>query len=248
MARYDITAIPQHLNPDLDPALEREVAAFLKWGYLILEDALAPEQVETLRAAIDDLFGRIEHQACPLLEEDERFAFLIDNPPVFRRIRAILGTCVQLHSVTGRYTRPGDPDQSWHRDGPWPMDPASTPYGSLPGQINCGYYLDDITMENGPIVIVPGSQRVPFRPPAGFPSFPDERYVLARPGQGVLFDGWLFHRGAANRSGAPRRACLICYQNAWIKSREPFDGPRATALRQSGTPEQKLLLGAVPQW
>ncbi len=60
---------------------------------------------------------------------------------------------------------------------PWPQDPDGTPFGSIPGQINCGYY-----------------------------------------------------------------------QNAWMKSRETFDGPKMTALRENGTPEQKLLLGGIPRW
>jgi ectoine hydroxylase-related dioxygenase (phytanoyl-CoA dioxygenase family) len=163
-------------------------------------------------------------------------------------MKAILGNCVQLHSATARITKPGQPDQNWHRDGPWPMDPAGTPYGGIPGQINCGYYLDETTMENGPIVVVPGSQRALFRPPAGHPKFPDEKHVFATPGQAVMFDGWLYHRGAANHSQQHRRAIMMCYQHAWMKSREPFDGPRVTKLREEGSPERKLLLGGMPRW
>ena len=40
----------------------------------------------------------------------------------------------------------------------------------------------------------------------------------------------------------------MCYQNAWMKSREPFTGPLASRLREHGAAEQKLLLGGVPQW
>ncbi|HWE60406.1 MAG TPA: phytanoyl-CoA dioxygenase family protein, partial [Chloroflexota bacterium] len=188
--------IPPHLNPILSPEQEQEVRFFQKWGYLVVEQALSDEQVETLRSALDQTFTRTGTQFThQLLEEDDRFSFLLDNPPVLARMKALLGNCVQLHSATARVTQPGAPDQSWHRDGPWPMDPEGTPYGSVPGQINCGYYLDALTMENGPIVIVPGSHRVPFRPPAGHPTFPDERFILATPGQAVLFDGWLYHRG-----------------------------------------------------
>jgi ectoine hydroxylase-related dioxygenase (phytanoyl-CoA dioxygenase family) len=241
--------IPAQMNPDLTPDLEREVAFFLKWGYLVVENALTPAQLEDLRNALDETFDRLKTQFTgELLEQDERFGFLIDNPPVLKRIKAILGNCIQLHSATSRVTQPGEPDQNWHRDGPWPMDPNGTPYGSLPGQINCGYYLDEITMENGPIVIVPGSQRALFKPPEGHPRFPDEKYILAQPGQAVLFDGWLYHRGAANQSQQRRRVCLMCYQNAWMKSREPFDGPRVTKLREEGSPERKLLLGGIPKW
>jgi ectoine hydroxylase-related dioxygenase (phytanoyl-CoA dioxygenase family) len=214
-----------------------------------VEDALSAAQVETLRSALDNTFARTNTQfTSQLLEEDDAFAMLLDNPTVLRRMQAILGTCVQLHSATARVTRPGEPDQAWHRDGPWPMDPEGTPYGSIPGQINCGYYLDELTEENGPIVLVPGSHRVPFRPPEGMPRFPDEVRVLAKPGQAVMFDGWLYHRGAANTSQGNRRVCLMCYQNAWMKSRESFEGPRMSRLRETGTAEQQLLLGGVPSW
>jgi hypothetical protein len=249
MERDRQSIIPTRLNPELTPELEREVAYFKKWGYLVVDNALTEVQVETLREALGDTFARTGTQFThQLLEEDDRFAFLLDNPPVLTRMKAILGNCLQLHSATARVTEPGAPDQDWHRDGPWPMDPDSTPYGSMPGQINCGYYLDPLTMQNGPIVIVPGSQRVPFRPPKGSPQFPDEKFIMARPGQAILFDGWLYHRGAANRSDSRRRVCLMCYQNAWMKSRETFDGARVTALRDNGTSDQKLLLGGVSQW
>jgi len=240
---------PQYLNPRLSVEFERDVAYFRKWGYLIVDNAITAEQVDTLRAALDRTSPRHEGQfISQLLEEDEDFAFLLDNPPVLTRMQAILGTCVQLHSATARVTEPGEENQNWHRDVPWPVDPDGTPYGALPGQINCGYYLDELTMENGPVVIVPGSHRVLFRPPEGHPRFPEELYMLAKPGQAVMFDGCLYHRGAANTSTQTRRTCLMCYQTAWMKSREPFDGPFAQRLRADGTDEQKMLLGAMEKW
>ena len=245
----DSPIVPTELSSQLSHELEREVAFFLKWGYLVVDEALDAAQIETLRAAFDETFrrndGEFTHQ---LLEEDDRFAFLIDHAPVLLRMKAILGNCVQLHSATARITHPGAGDQPWHRDGPWPSGFENTPYGSRPGQINCGYYLDELTPENGPVVVVPGSHRAPFRPPVGAPVFPDEKHILARPGQAIIFDGWLFHRGAANSSNGDRRVCLMCYQNAWMKSRESFDGPRVSKLRDEGSPERQLLLGAIRSW
>ena len=244
-----MSIVPTILNPPLSAELRTEVEFFQKWGYLVIEDAITNAQIERLRLTLDQSHQRIGTQFIgELLEQDDEFLFLLDNPSVLQRIKAILGNCVQLHSATSRVTEPGESDQNWHRDGPWPVDPDGTPYGSLPGQINCGYYLDEITMENGPIVIVPGSQRALFRPPEGHPKFPDEKYVMAKPGQAILFDGWIYHRGAANTSNYNRRVCLMCYQNAWMKSRESFSGPRITKLLEEGTDEQKLLLGAIPKW
>jgi ectoine hydroxylase-related dioxygenase (phytanoyl-CoA dioxygenase family) len=64
--------------------------------------------------------------------------------------------------------QPNTPNQNWHRDGPWPVDPEGTPFGSIPGQVNCGYYLDKLTEENGPIAVVPGSHKALFKPPKSF--------------------------------------------------------------------------------
>src|SRR4051794_3515410 len=97
--RYNPSIIPSRLNDGLPPEFVREPPFFLKWGYLVVEDALAPEHVARLRSALDETFGRIGAQFTHhLLEEDDRFAFLLDHPPVLRRIRALLGTCLQLHS------------------------------------------------------------------------------------------------------------------------------------------------------
>ncbi len=240
---------PAYLNGECPPALRDDVAFFQQWGYLVVDDAISAEQVGVLRTALDATFARSGEQFIhQLLECDEAFAFLLDNPPVLSRMKAILGQCVQLHSATARVVLPGEKDQNWHRDVPWPVAPEGTPYGAIPGQINCGYYLDQLSEENGPIVVVPGSQRVPFRPPVCHAPFPEEVRVLAKPGQAILFDGCLYHRGAANQSEAPRRACLMCYQPAWMKSREPFDGPFAQRIRAEGSDEQKMLLGAIERW
>ena len=174
---------PPTQNPTLDARLREEVTFFMKWGYLVIEEAITVPQLESLRGAMDAALERKESEAAAaaaatgkaegkvpntaggapdlsnrlfgeLLEEDERFEFLLDNEPVIRRMKAVLGNAVQLHSATARCTRTGAVDQDWHRDVPWAMDPDGTPYGAGPGQINCGYFLDTITMENGPIALV----------------------------------------------------------------------------------------------
>jgi len=242
-------AYPSQLNVDITQEVEDDVAFFKRWGYLVVEDAIQESEVEDFRRGLDNVFSVKKEQFIhELLEQDECFTPLLENPKVLHRMQAILGSCIQLHSATGRIVMPGAEDQNWHRDVPWPVSPEGTPYGALPGQINCGFYLDELTDENGPIVIVPGSHRVPFRPPTCHANFPDELRIHALPGQAIMFDGCLYHRGAANRSQNRRRVCLMCYQPAWMKSREPFDGPFAKRMREEGSDIQKMLMGGIEKW
>ena len=50
---YDPEIVGSRMNPDLTPEMEREVAFFKKWGYLVVEEAITPDQIEDLRAALD---------------------------------------------------------------------------------------------------------------------------------------------------------------------------------------------------
>lgn len=249
---YEQNIVPTQLNVKRDAAMQRDVDFFCKHGYLVIDNALTPEQVETLRGAFSSVFDLanvgVEALRQQLLDVDRRFHFLLDNEPVIRRIEAILGTCIQLHSACAQIARPGAPDQKWHRDGPWPMDPEGTPYGSLPGQINCGYYLDPLTEQTGPIRVLPGSHRMNRAAPDGHPALPNEVAVYASPGQAVLFDGWLWHRRGSNTSTFDRRVCLMCYQNAWMKPRETFDGPLVREMIEQGDARRRLLLGEVRSW
>ena len=226
-----------------------DVQHFLHHGWLVIDDALEASTVADLRQALDDLALRRPGQELihSLLEEDDRFAVLLEVPAVMSRLQAILGTCIQLHSATARISRPGTSDQSWHRDGPWPVDPVGIPYGGIPAQINCGFYLD-ISPASGPFVCLPGSHRTLVTPPVASGIHADELRLVPRPGQAVLFDGWMFHRGGANLSAAERRVCLMCYQHAWMKSRERFDGPRVQRLRATGSSRTRLMLGEIASW
>lgn len=102
------------MNPAVDPDLRWGVDFFMKWGYLVVENAISMETVYMLREALDDSIGhkhgadQFTHQ---LLEQDDAFAVLLDNPPVMRCMTAILGHCIQLHSATARITQKGAPDQ-----------------------------------------------------------------------------------------------------------------------------------------
>lgn len=164
--------MPTYATPFMDDKLRAEVEFFRQWGFLVVEDAVTPVQTAQLSDALDAAYERTkgdkrggggqpdpdakDHFIHNVLEEDPAFAFLLDNPPVLLRMRAILGAALQLHSATARYVSPGMPDQQWHRDGQFPVSGPGDDTDYRFGQINCGYFLDELTPELGPTMVVPG--------------------------------------------------------------------------------------------
>ena len=190
-----------------------------------------------MREALDESYERNNKSQFigELLEEDDRFAFLLDNPPVLKRMEAILGTLCPTPQRDSTYHRTRDPLTNIGIEtvlGPLP--PTEHPMGvfrhrSIVATISMKSPTKTVPRLSNPAAI--GHPSV--HPPTPV-ELPDEKRVLVSPGQAVMFDGWTWHRGAANNSSQRRRVCLMCYQNAWMKSREPFDGPRVTKLREEG--------------
>ena len=101
-------------EPELTPEREQEVRFIQKSGYLVVDDAITPEEVEIpARRHARRRFARHRGVAPgvqpgaygsffrELLEKD-RSAFLLDNPPVLTLMTVTLRNAVQLHSASGR--------------------------------------------------------------------------------------------------------------------------------------------------
>lgn len=118
---------------------------------------------------------------------------------------------------------PGMPGQAWHQDERF----IPTRDRSL---IGVWIALDDATIDNGCLQVIPGSHRAgyihPFRPHGRPDEFDptDEAYgfdtaatamVEVPRGSVVFFNGYLLHRSERNRSDHYRRALVNHYCNAW---------------------------------
>ena len=134
---------------------------------------------------------------------------------------------------------PGMPGQAWHQDERF----IPTRDRSL---IGVWIALDDATVANGCLEVIPGSHRAgyihPFRPhgqPGEFDptdeayGFDDSDTVMVEVSAGtvVFFNGYLLHRSQRNRSDGYRRALVNHYCNAW------------SLLPWSPLPEQLTTLG-----
>lgn len=233
------------------PLSNAQADAFVRDGYAILHDALSLEEVDELLAdAVAIARGTYPcDQIQPIDAGVSDAAALqeilcIHQPhyvsPVIERYVRHATICGALSQVVGRHLAhwdgrvkcmqsmlfvkgPGSTGQAWHQDEIF----IPTRDRSL-----CGAWiaLDDATVANGCLWVLPGSHRAgylyPQRPhnePTQF-DFAPESYgfdgaqevpVEVAAGSVVLFNGYLLHRSKPNTTDGYRRALVNHYMNAW---------------------------------
>ena len=95
-SNYDRNIIPDQMNPILSNEEKKEVNFFLKWGYLIIDNALNGDQIKSLREAFNYTFEnltKLNHIEIGLFEYDERFLFYILIYYILFYIDYILSMC-----------------------------------------------------------------------------------------------------------------------------------------------------------
>lgn len=233
-------------------------------GGLIVEKLFAADTVATMRQAADERAADVAPgSATQGLGEDGaafvgtntiRFSSLgrlspaffdmLDNP-VFAALAdaVLLPTCGSYWVNTGQvmYIGPGEPAQALHRDAnnwwefvsrTWPNSPEVT----LSAMIG----LDDVTEELGATRVVPGSHKN-----TEITRFGESDSVPAElgPGDALVYSGYVFHGGGANRTDRWRRAMHLSFVAGWLTPEEcsPLDYTAAELAHRS--PRVRQLLG-----
>ena len=57
---YDRTIVPKSMNPSIAENMKEELNFFLKWGYLVIDNALNQDEVNTIREAFNDTFEKLK--------------------------------------------------------------------------------------------------------------------------------------------------------------------------------------------
>jgi ectoine hydroxylase-related dioxygenase (phytanoyl-CoA dioxygenase family) len=251
-------AVEVHASPGQIRGLEDE-------GYLVRERLVSGELLERLRRAADELeAAELERQ-----RPGEGGGFgglfvrnLLDKHPVFLDellrfepclsvARAVLGPQVQVHATVLRVAYPGLPGQDveWHFHQRVVPDPEPA-FFSRPVVLDNLIYLDDLTEETGPLVVLPGKHRVNEDLPPGDRSDKAGQVVVTAPaGSCVTSHSSLWHKALAPRSGAPKRRLLILgYSPVWMKrvdrtAAAGCGGGLTDALKDSADVEVRELLG-----
>jgi phytanoyl-CoA hydroxylase len=226
--RQGYVVVPDLLGPAWLASAISEATAICRGLRGAIEGAMsADEQDDDVAVLSRYLCIHFPHKISPLLQDVAR------HPAVVDALVDVIGPNVKLMQSMLFIKAGGKPGQAWHQD----ESHIPTRDRSLTA---VWLALDDATVDNGCLWVIPGSHRrgvlYPTRaqpdarfdgtPEAhGFPHDADEAMPVELPaGAALIFDGYLLHRSLPNRSTGLRRALVNHYMSA--ESLLPWFPPR----------------------
>ncbi|MEZ4615051.1 MAG: phytanoyl-CoA dioxygenase family protein [Caldilineaceae bacterium] len=162
------------------------------------------------------------------------------HPVVLAAAYHVIQRPFKLVSLNGHDPLPGHGQQSLHSDFGGPRGDGRS------HQTNALWMLDDLTPENGPTRVVPGSHRWPAFPKEAMTDLlaphPQETYITGPAGSVAFFNGQIWHGSTTNRTNQPRRV----YHSAFTAREHPQQTDQRAYLRpeteQRLTPAARYLL------
>jgi ectoine hydroxylase-related dioxygenase (phytanoyl-CoA dioxygenase family) len=200
-----------------------------------LRAALATDDLPVLRTLGKEEFGGgadfIEYD---LVEIDPFFDLVLQSPRVLSTVAYVLGPMLHLSTLALRRPHRGGGQQPLHR----------VEHGSR-RMVTTIWLIDDMTLDNGPTRIVPGShldsrglseemERDPTR------THPCETKLCGRAGSVVVFDDHTWHGGSIHQGGGPRRVVICLFGQRSLTPAISLYRPEKTLARLS--PGQRWML------
>jgi hypothetical protein len=190
-------------------------------GYAVLPGVLDAATLEALRAAVDravdDAGDGVQVRAGTVWIRDAFTLGDVVQPlraaaAVVDTIAELLGPAPEPFSAVMRNPVGLTAQQGLHVDWAGPVAPGRDQ------QAQAMYFLDDVTADNGPPRLVPGSHRSGSIPPKNLADprarHRDEECITGPAGDVLVFSSHLWHSGTANTSGRPRRVITVTYRRA----------------------------------
>lgn len=254
---------------------EQQIEFYHENGYLVVSNVLSANELRALRLAAERMVDESrsvngntalydledEHSsALPRVRRlkdpdrhDNDFARLRDHPKVMAILNALWGTGIRFDKSKLNMKSPdGGSAVEWHQD--WAFYPHTNDDLAA-----VGFMIDDATLENGPMMVIPGSHRGPVFDHHVNGSFCGAIDVaqegvdlstavplIGTAGSVTVHHVRMVHGSAANRSDTQRRFLLhqYCAADAWpvgetlsyeeyahnIVAGEPVLTPRMTAV------------------
>ena len=240
-----------------DPkSLEEHFEEFKTVGFTLFPKMLDEEWVNAMRDSFDELGDRLPN---PDGSRPQVFVDVLEHKPdlvlsalqndrLLDFCEMIVGPHVQLESITYRRTAPQNPETTgpilnYHRDmfAEFPQDGVY----HRPMLFNALSYLQDLTDENGPLRIIPGShmKAMSLTDEERKQPHPDEVILYPKAGDIAVFHNAMIHAGTANYSNEYRYLFFLTMNHSWLKHRANYSGPISTAVkaRARATGNRRLL-------
>ncbi len=198
--------------------MEQQRRELAETGFTVLENYMSPSMLRAVQARVDQLLGEEGAAAGSEFKTEEnarRLANLVDKGEVFREaisrpemlalVESVLGDGFKLSSLNMRSANPHSSSVQ-----PFHVDMGLLPDAKGYAVCNCVWMLDDFTLENGALRVIPGSHKWQKRPQDEladpYAPHPQELLVTGRAGTVVVMNAHAWHGGTANRTDKERRA------------------------------------------
>jgi len=217
-------------------------------GYLVLPDVIDAGWLSKLRTAFEravdqkqtTAYGKRSgtRHAGDLVQKDEAFDGVLTHPKILAAAYHVLRRSFKVLALGGRDPQPGYGQQALHTDW-YPRISSSEPFSV----VTTLWLLDDFIENNGPTRLIPGShlwlKPLPKSLQQPEAKHPDQRFIIAKAGSALVFNGHLWHSGARNESNLPRRViqCQFVAREMGLMAQTQPDIPERL------TPAARYILG-----
>jgi ectoine hydroxylase-related dioxygenase (phytanoyl-CoA dioxygenase family) len=229
---------------------EEHAANVARDGYTIVEDAIAPELVDRLVAAVDALHAELAvTPAANIFEglKTLRVYNLLARAAIFQEVpvhdavlpivEGVLDRGCLVSSLSSITILPGEEAQPIHADDQ--LIPLPKPH--VPLVCNSMWALTDFTEANGATRLVPHTHVADRSPNFGEPH--ETIPAVMKRGSVLVWNGSLWHGGGANQTSERRIGLAMNYCVGWMRQQENQQLGIPMAIAKGFAPRLRKLVG-----